>query len=125
MKLIKRNIDMKRLLPFVLALLTLLFPALASAQNQKGKITINQVEHCVLTVTYYNDLLEEVTVNSGDLVPIKRMITAIPTLDSGYEIECYVVNGKEVVGSNIAKEVVLVDFEDGFSTTNIINKIKG
>lgn len=33
--------------------------------------------------------------------------------------------GKEVVGSNIAKEVVLVDFEDGFSTTNIINKIKG
>lgn len=33
--------------------------------------------------------------------------------------------GKEVIGSNIAKEVVLVDFEDGFSTTNIINKIKG
>lgn len=33
--------------------------------------------------------------------------------------------GKEVVGSSIAKEVVLVDFEDGFSTTNIINKIKG
>ncbi|MCZ6103056.1 D-glycero-beta-D-manno-heptose-7-phosphate kinase [Campylobacter ureolyticus] len=33
--------------------------------------------------------------------------------------------GKEVVGSNIAKEVVLVEFEDGFSTTNIINKIKG
>ena len=33
--------------------------------------------------------------------------------------------GKEVVGSNIAKEVVLVDFEVGFSTTNIINKIKG
>lgn len=33
--------------------------------------------------------------------------------------------GKEVVGSNIVKEVVLVDFEDGFSTTNIINKIKG
>ena len=87
---------MKRLLPFVLALLTLLFPALASAQNQKGKITINQVEHCVLTVTYYNDLLEEVTVNSGDLVPINRMITAIPTLDSGYEIECYVVNGEEM-----------------------------
>lgn len=33
--------------------------------------------------------------------------------------------GKEVIGSNIAKEVVLVNFEDGFSTTNIINKIKG
>lgn len=33
--------------------------------------------------------------------------------------------GKEVVGSSIAKEVVLVEFEDGFSTTNIINKIKG
>lgn len=33
--------------------------------------------------------------------------------------------GKEVIGSNIVKEVVLVDFEDGFSTTNIINKIKG
>ncbi|NLY03446.1 MAG: D-glycero-beta-D-manno-heptose-7-phosphate kinase [Campylobacter sp.] len=32
---------------------------------------------------------------------------------------------KEVVGSDIASKVVLIEFEDGFSTTNIINKIKG
>lgn len=31
---------------------------------------------------------------------------------------------KEVIGSDIAKEVVLIDFEDGFSTTNLIKKIK-
>jgi D-beta-D-heptose 7-phosphate kinase/D-beta-D-heptose 1-phosphate adenosyltransferase len=33
--------------------------------------------------------------------------------------------GKEVVGSDIAKETKLVDFVDGKSTTNIINKAKG
>ncbi len=32
--------------------------------------------------------------------------------------------GKEVVGSDIAKEVKLIDFVDGKSTTNIIKKIK-
>ncbi len=33
--------------------------------------------------------------------------------------------GKEVVGSDIAKEVRLIDFVEGKSTTNIIKKIKG
>ena len=32
--------------------------------------------------------------------------------------------GKEVVGSEFVNKVELIDFEDGFSTTNIINKIK-
>jgi len=32
---------------------------------------------------------------------------------------------KEVVGSDIAKEVRLIEFIDGYSTTNIINQIKG
>jgi D-beta-D-heptose 7-phosphate kinase/D-beta-D-heptose 1-phosphate adenosyltransferase len=32
--------------------------------------------------------------------------------------------GKEVVGRDIAKEVILIDFIDGRSTTNIINRIK-
>ncbi|EAJ6153119.1 D-glycero-beta-D-manno-heptose-7-phosphate kinase [Campylobacter lari] len=31
--------------------------------------------------------------------------------------------GKEVVGSNLVKKIELIDFEDGFSTTNIINRI--
>ncbi|MCV3440659.1 D-glycero-beta-D-manno-heptose-7-phosphate kinase [Campylobacter lari] len=31
--------------------------------------------------------------------------------------------GKEVVGSNLVKKVELIGFEDGFSTTNIINRI--
>ncbi|MCV3357162.1 D-glycero-beta-D-manno-heptose-7-phosphate kinase [Campylobacter sp. RKI_CA19_01122] len=31
--------------------------------------------------------------------------------------------GKELVGSNLVKKVELIDFEDGFSTTNIINRI--
>ncbi|EAK0812109.1 D-glycero-beta-D-manno-heptose-7-phosphate kinase [Campylobacter lari] len=31
--------------------------------------------------------------------------------------------GKEVVGSNLVKKVELIDFEGGFSTTNIINRI--
>lgn len=33
--------------------------------------------------------------------------------------------GKEVVGSDIAKEVRLIEFTDGCSTTNLVNKIKG
>ena len=33
--------------------------------------------------------------------------------------------GKEVVGSNIAKEVKLIDFIKDRSTTKTINKIKG
>lgn len=31
---------------------------------------------------------------------------------------------KEIAGSDIAKEVALIEFEDGFSTTNLIKKIK-
>ncbi|WP_033915706.1 D-glycero-beta-D-manno-heptose-7-phosphate kinase [Campylobacter sputorum] len=31
---------------------------------------------------------------------------------------------KEVVGNDLVEEVVLIDFEDGFSTTNLIKKIK-
>lgn len=33
--------------------------------------------------------------------------------------------GKKVVGSEFVREVKLIDFVDGKSTTNIINKIKG
>jgi len=32
--------------------------------------------------------------------------------------------GKDVVGSDIAKEVRLIDFVEGRSTTNIIKKVK-
>ena len=32
--------------------------------------------------------------------------------------------GKEVVGAELAKEVKLIDFEDGFSTSGIIERIK-
>ena len=88
---------MKRLLPFVVTMLALLFPALVSAQEeQKGKITITQVEHCVLTVTYINSSLEEVTVNSGDMVQLNRRITITSVIDDGYELECYVVNDQDV-----------------------------
>ncbi|WP_139454103.1 D-glycero-beta-D-manno-heptose-7-phosphate kinase [Campylobacter armoricus] len=31
---------------------------------------------------------------------------------------------KEIIGSNLVKKVKLIEFEDGFSTTNIINRIK-
>ena len=90
---------MKRLLPFVVTLLTLIFPALVSAQEeqeQKGKITITQVEHCVLTVTYINSSLETVTVNSGDMVQLEKMITISSVIDDGYQLECYVVNDQDL-----------------------------
>lgn len=88
---------MKRLLPFVVTMLALLFPALASAQEeQKGKITIEPVEHCVLTVTYINSSLETVTVNSGDMVQLEKMITITSVIDDGYELECYVVNDQDL-----------------------------
>ena len=49
---------------------------------------------------------------------IKRVKPDILVKGKDYE-------GKEVVGSDIAKEVKLIDFVQGRSTTNIINKMKG
>jgi D-beta-D-heptose 7-phosphate kinase/D-beta-D-heptose 1-phosphate adenosyltransferase len=48
---------------------------------------------------------------------IKRVRPDVLVKGADYE-------GKEVVGSDIAKETVLIDFVDGKSTTNIIKKVK-
>ena len=49
---------------------------------------------------------------------IKKVVPDILTKGADYE-------GKEVVGSDIAKEVKLIQFVDGRSTTTTINKIRG
>ena len=86
---------MKRLLPFVVTVLALLFPALASAQSEQGKITITQVEHCTLKVTYKDNSFNDVPVNSGDMVNKNTMLTLDATVDAGYFLSSYVVNGKD------------------------------
>ena len=49
---------------------------------------------------------------------IKRVIPDVLVKGADYE-------GKEVVGSNITKEVRLIDFVEGKSTSSIIGKISG
>ena len=86
---------MKRLLPFVVTMLVLLFPALASAQSEQGKITITQVEHCTIKVTYADDLGNEKTVNSGDRVPNRTLLTLSAKTDEGFMLLAYIVNGQK------------------------------
>ncbi len=71
---------------------------------------------CVLASLYFVDfvvIFEEDT----PLELIKALKPDILVKGRDYE-------GKEIVGSQIAREVVLMDFEQGFSTSKIIERIK-
>ena len=90
---------MKRLLPFVVTMLALLFPALASAQEEpvkKGKVTITQVENCTISVQEVDpDTWDKTPIESGAEVSygIELAISAQPA--DGYRLESFVVNGVE------------------------------
>ena len=90
---------MKRLLPFVVTMLALLFPALASAQEepvQKGKVTINQVDHCVITVKQVDpETWAKEPIESGAEVSYGMELAIEATPDDGYRIESFIVNGAE------------------------------
>ena len=91
---------MKRLLPFVVTMLALLFPALASAQEEepekKGKVTITQVEHCTISVMWWDD--DEwygEPIESGAEVRYGLQLKVSAQPEDGYRLESFVVNGAE------------------------------
>ena len=90
---------MKRLLPFVVTMLALLFPALASAQEEpvkKGEVTITQVEHCVITVKQVDpETWAKEPIESGAEVSYGMELAIEATPDDGYRIESFIVNGAE------------------------------
>ena len=91
---------MKRLLPFVVTMLALLFPALASAQEEepekKGKVTITQVEHCTISVMWWDDdAWYGEPIESGAEVRYGLQLKVSAQPEDGYRIESFVVNGAE------------------------------
>ena len=90
---------MKRLLPFVVTMLALLFPALASAQEEpvkKGKVTITQVEHCTISVMWWDDdAWYGEPIESGAEVPYGLELKVSAQPEDGYRLENFVVNGAE------------------------------
>ena len=84
---------MKKLLSLItLGLLVFCLPALAQGQNHK--ITINQVEHAVMKVTYYdNTTNKEVVVQSGDEVAHDTFITVEVKVDEGWAFKTFILNG--------------------------------
>ncbi len=94
---------MKRLLPFVVTMLALLFPALASAQSEQGKITTMRGASDVHLITMETEGAGTLTakyangnkVNSGDKVKDAAYIIFIATPDEGYAVDKWSVNGNE------------------------------
>ena len=84
---------MKRILS-TLALLGTLFLLPLMAQAQKYTITINQVEHATIKVTY-GSYFSPTVVNSGDQVNKGEFLTIQVTPDEGYLATHYIVNGVE------------------------------
>ena len=94
---------MKRLLPFVVTMLALLFPALASAQSEQGKIATMRGASDVHLITMEAEgegtlTAKDVngnTVNSGNKVKEGAFITFIATPTEGYAVDKWYVNGNE------------------------------
>ena len=92
---------MKRLLPFVVTMLALLFPALASAQSEQGKIATMRGASDVYLITMGTEGEGTLTakdgdgntVNSGDKVKKAAYLTFTATPAEGYEVDNWYVNG--------------------------------
>ena len=92
---------MKRLLPFVVTMLALLFPALASAQSEQGKIATMRGASDVYLITMEKEGEGTLTakdgdgntVNSGDKVKKAAYLTFTATPAEGYEVDNWYVNG--------------------------------
>ena len=82
---------MKRMLS-ILALLGTFCLLPLVAQAQKYTVTINQVEHATIKVTY-GSYSSPTVVNSGDQVDKGTFLTIQVTPDAGYQVTNYVVNG--------------------------------
>ena len=94
---------MKRLLPFVVTMLALLFPALASAQSEQGKIATMRGASDVYLITMETEGEGTLTakdgngntVNSGDKVKKAAYLTFMATPAEGYAVDKWYVNGNE------------------------------
>ncbi|MFP4487035.1 MAG: D-glycero-beta-D-manno-heptose-7-phosphate kinase [Campylobacterales bacterium] len=92
----------------------------ASVSRLKGKSRpINTLEDRAVVLAGLESV--DYVVEFGEDTPYELIKSIVPdVLVKGADYE-----GKEVVGSDIAKETVLVEFLEGRSTTKIIGKIKG
>ena len=77
--------------------------------NQKDRSFIVSQLKCVDYVTIFNQ---------------ETPINLIKKIKPDYLVKGSDYNKSQVVGKEYAKEILLIDFVDGKSTTNIINKIK-
>ena len=111
---------MKRLLPFVVTMLALLFPALASAQSEQGKITTMRGASDVHLITMEAEgegtlTAKDVngnTVNSGNKVKEGAFITFIATPAEGYAVDKWYVNGTEDFVNSGATSIGKEIYED-------------
>ena len=95
---------MKRMLS-ILALLSafLLLPFVAHAQTDEYTVTINQVEHCTITVSSgYGASKTEV--HSGDKIKKNTLLHIKATPEEGYMVTHYIINGEEKA-NNILSEI--------------------
>lgn len=97
----------------------------------KGKVTMiqpknEQGEQCgTLTATYTDDDYNDIDVNDGDEVPVNTTISFVVTLDEGYEVDSWKVNGDTQPIEPFADpntKAVTVEDADGITVEPIVKK---
>lgn len=97
----------------------------------KGKVTMiqpknEQGEQCgTLTATYTDDDYNDIDVNDGDEVPVNTTVSFVVTLDEGYEVDSWKVNGDTQPIEPFADpntKAVTVEDADGITVEPIVKK---
>ena len=97
----------------------------------KGKVTMippknEQGEQCgTLTATYTDDDYNDIDVNDGDEVPVNTTVSFVVTLDEGYEVDSWKVNGDTQPIEPFAdpnEKAVTVEDADGITVEPIVKK---
>ena len=98
---------------------------------KKGKVTMiqpknEQGEQCgTLTATYTDDDYNDIDVNDGDEVPVNTTVSFVVTLDEGYEVDSWKVNGDTQPIEPFAdpnEKAVTVEDADGITVEPIVKK---
>ncbi len=97
----------------------------------KGKVTLIQPKNeqgkpCgKLTATYTDDDYNDIDVNDGDEVPVNTTVSFVVTLDEGYEVDSWKVNGDTQPIEPFADpntKAVTVEDADGITVEPIVKK---
>ena len=98
---------------------------------KKGKVRMiqpknEQGDQCgTLTATYTDDDYNDIDVNDGDEVPVNTTISFVVTLDEGYEVDSWKVNGDTQPIEPFAdpnEKAVTVEDADGITVEPIVKK---